>query len=390
MHPKILPRLAALLLAVLLLAACGGQAGEQARPTPAPQALVDDAAYRLTAQDVETPLSGGGLIAAVFNAAGPDGTDFNAALWRGVETFAQNFGYTAKAYAAADDSLGAVHAAFGEAVGEQAGLIVCGGEDMATALHAVQGQYPATNFLLIDAEPHNEDFSDYTATGNVHSVLFRVEQAAWLAGYAAVMDGNTQLAVAAAGAMPDSVRSAAGFIQGAEAGARQQGVQVICRVWYNAAGRPADEITEYVSNWYDGGVQVVFALNSTILQGCLKAVQGRGGARIIAAGVDQNARDAAVLTTAARCYSTAVQNKLYEYFAAGGTWGAGTAGQTVRLGVLENAVALPTADWRFGSFSTAEYAAQYAALRDNGVTVEVISDEGTLPAVTNVEIWAQN
>lgn len=378
------------LLCVLLLTACGGRAAEQPQPTPAPQTLVDDAAYQLTAQDAETPLAGGELIAAVFNSSGPDGTDFNGALWRGVETFAANFGYTAKAYTAADDTLGALHAAFGDAVEERAGLIVCGGEDMAVALHAVQGQYPATNFLLIDAEPHNEDYSDYTATGNVHSVLFRVEQSAWLAGYAAVMDGNTQLAVAAAGAMPDSVRSVDGFIQGAEAGARQQGVQVICRVWYNAAGRTADEITDYVSDWYDGGVQVVFALNSTILQGCLQAVQTHGGARIITAGVDQLGRNDAVLTTAASCYSTAVQNKLYEYFAAGGTWGAGTAGQTVRLGVLENAVALPTANWRFTGFTVGEYAAQYTALRDNGVTVEVISDTNTLPATTNVEIWVQN
>ena len=384
-------KILAALFAAALLAACGGEVPEPPQPTPEPQLMQDDAAYVLTAQDVEAPLNGNeALVAAVFNAAGPDGNAFNEALWRGVTAFAESFGYTAKEYTADSDAEKDVDAAFAAAAGEQAQIIVCGGEDMAVALHGVQGQYPTVNFLLVDAEPHNADYSDYTAAGNVHSVLFRVEQAAWLAGYAAVADGNTALAVVAANAMPTLVRSAAGFIQGAEAAARRQGVQANCRVWFGAAGRPAKEIAAKATEWYDMGVQAVFALDSTILQGCLQAAQDRTDARIITAGADQTGRGDAVLTGAVRCYSTVVQNKLYEYFAAGGTWGAETAGQTVELGVLENAVALPTLSWRFDSFTQGEYAAQYAALRDNGVTVESISDKTALPATTNVEVWVQN
>ena len=394
MHRIRLPRItkaAAALRGALLLAACSEQAAETPQPTPPPPAVVDDAVYVLAAQDVDTPPDGGGApIAAVFNAAGPDGAGLNAALWRGVETFAQNFGFTARACAADADETEALLAAFESAVNEQAGLIVCAGDDMAAALHTAQELYPTVNFLLLGAEPHSEDYSDYTAAGNVHSVLFRVEQAAWLAGYGAVMDGNTSLAVAAAGAMPESVRSATGFIQGAEAAARRQGVQVICRTWYNAVGRSADEVADYVNGWYDSGVQAVFALNSTVLQGCLQAAQERQGVSVIASGADQSSRGEAVLTTAANCYSTVVQNKLYEYYAAGATWGAETAGQTVRLGVLENAVALPTASWRFTAFTVDDYAARYADLRDNIAAVEVISDTGTLPAVANVAVWAEN
>ena len=394
MHRIRLPRIAkttALLLSLALLAACGGQVAEPPQPTPQVQAVVNDGDYVLTPEDVDAPPQGGGaLIAAVFNAAGPEGSDTNAAVWHGVETFAQSFGYTAKAYAAAADDAAAMQDAFTAAVNEQPGLIVCAGDDMAVTLHGVQELYPAVNFLLLGAEPHSEDYSDYTIAGNVHSVLFRVEQEAWLAGYGAVMDGNTSLAVAAAGAMPDSVRSTTGFIQGAEAAARRQGVQVVCRTWYNAAGRSAEDVAAYVGDWYDSGVQAVFALNSTVLQGCLQAAQERQGVWAIASGVDQSARDGAILTTAARCYSTAVQNKLYEYYAAGGTWGADAAGQSVRLGILENAVALPTANWRFTGFTVDDYAARCAELRDNIETVEIISDTTSLPATTNVAVWAEN
>ena len=45
--------------------------------------------------------------------------------------------------------------------------------------------------VMIGDEPHSEDYTDYRTSANVHCVLFREEQAAYLAGYAAVREGNT-------------------------------------------------------------------------------------------------------------------------------------------------------------------------------------------------------
>ncbi len=377
----------ATLCTILLLAGCAGKPQEEVQPTSEPFAQIDDDYYVLRAQDVDVPIDGAGeKVCVVFDCAGADGSVFNTALWSGVKIFCDNFGFKAISVTQQEEGEESAQAAFRSAADENAALIVCGGENMAVALYDLQESLAATDFLLLDAEPHNKEYSDYKAAENVHSVLFRVEQAAWLAGYAAVVEGYTQLAIAASGAMPETVRSATGFIQGAEAGARMQGVYVTCRVWYNAVGRTTDEIAQHVTNWYDEGTQVVFALDENILQGSLQAVDHYHEGFLIAGGANQNNTSNKILTTAVRCYSTALQNQLYTYFSSGGVWNHADAGQTVRLGVLENGVALPSTTWRFKNFTQNDYSEQYIAIRDNGVVIEVISDRDVLPATDNVEI----
>ena len=83
-----------------------------------------------------------------------------------------------------------------------AALVVCRGEAMAKALFNIQGEYPNVHYLLFDDEPHSEDYTAYTTEASVHCVLFREEQAGYLAGYAAVAEGYTTLGFVGSDELP--------------------------------------------------------------------------------------------------------------------------------------------------------------------------------------------
>ena len=229
-------RLLCLLLALafgLALAGCGSSASSEPAAQDQEQVLTDDALYELAAEKVDQPLDGAG--AAIALAVGAEGTDIGAgaAVWHGVQTFCSNFNYTAQQFTAADTSLDAAKAALNSAAQSGAGLVVCYGSEMAAALYDIQDNYPTVNYLMIGDEPHSEDYTDYRTSANVHCVLFREEQAAYLAGYAAVREGNTSMAVLGGEPLPSTVRYATGFVQGAEAAADSMGVQVYIRIWYS-------------------------------------------------------------------------------------------------------------------------------------------------------------
>ena len=165
------------------LCACSSKAGNQTVTFTVP---MDDSTYTFTAPVDENgesaTLPGGATIAlATEQASLDDGAD--TLLWKGIQTFAGTYGYTAENHTAADTSVEAAEAALREAAESGAALVVCRGETMAQALFNIQNNYPGVHYLLFDGEPHNSSYTNYTTESNVHCVLFQEEQAGFLAGY---------------------------------------------------------------------------------------------------------------------------------------------------------------------------------------------------------------
>ena len=391
-RPKsLLLRLLALLLAVTLLAACGAGGSDEPQPTAAPQAPVPDSEFELQPADGETPLNGGGaVIAMAVDETGVEHDGRNAAVWQGVQKFAADHNFSAQVFAALDASPAARTLALQEASQSGASMVVCAGESMAEALYTLQNEYPTVGYLMIDAEPHNGDYSDYSMAANTHCVLFDEEQAGFLAGYAAVMEGFESIGVVGTEAMPQIVRYATGFIQGADAAAVQQGVHVICRTWYSGQEEAGEQLAEYVSHWYQGGVQTVFAVGGDMARGCVDAVELAGTGTVMGADWDRSDLGDTVLASTVKGYSRAAQQALFAYYGAGGIWDEAGAGKTARLGVQDDAVALSETGWRLTRFTAEEYGRLYQNLRNGEQTVEAYSDTLTQPPTVNVEIWAQN
>ena len=327
------------------LCACSSKAGSQTVTFTVP---MDDSTYTFTAPVDENgesaTLPGGATIAlAAEQASLDDGAD--TLLWKGIQTFAGTYGYTAENHTAADTSVEAAEAALREAAESGAALVVCRGETMAQALFNIQNNYPGVHYLLFDGEPHNSSYTNYTTESNVHCVLFQEEQAGFLAGYAAVTDGYTQLGFIGAEEIPGVVRYVTGFLQGAEYAAEQQGLTVTT-----------------------SGNEV----------------------RVMASDYDQNDSSDLILGSAIKCYNSAVQQELYAFFSGNAAWDQTAAGQSEKVGYTTGAVALAGPHWRFAELSQHDYERLYTQLRNSDLKVDAYADMNTLPDTPNVMVEEQN
>lgn len=372
-------------LAVLAVLTACVPAGESSTESEFTVPL-DDVSYVFTAPADATALPGGTTIALAAEAADLE-SGAEAVLWQGIQTFANNFGYAAQSYTY--ESGGSAEDALREAAQSGASLVVCRGEEMARALYEIQGNYPGVHYLLFDAEPHNEDYTSYTTEANVHCVLFQEEQAGYLAGYAAVTEGYTGLGFVGNDEMPDVVRYCTGFLQGAQQAAEEQGEDVTLRVWYTGAIDDAQIVTNRMMDWYGDGTGIILACGGDIMQSALEAVN-QTGAKALATDWDQNALGERVLGSAIKCYNTAVQQQLYQFYTDNSTWNQNSAGMTEKLGYTNGSVALAGSVWRFNNFTQRDYEKLYQQLRNSELKVETYSDMDTLPDTPAVTLEIQN
>ena len=321
-------------------------------------------------------------IALVTDVGNIDDQSFNQSAWEGVVEFAEANGYTKAYYRPSEDSTTARMESIKTAVEKGAKVIVCPGYLFEEAIYNVQDEYPEVNFLLLDGEPHNADYSDYKTGSNVHNILYQEEQAGYLAGYAAVKDGYTKLGFLGGMAVPAVIRYGYGFVQGADAAAAEMNEQIEIKYWYCGAFSPSDDIKVKMSGWYSEGTEVVFSCGGGIyLSACAAAEEA--GAKVIGVDVDQYYVSDTVITSAMKELKHSVVLALTDLYANDCVWPEAYAGTTATLGAADNCVGLPTADtsWRLNNFTVEEYEQMFEAIKSGEIVVS--NDTTEAPAVTN-------
>lgn len=372
----------------LLLALTACKAAEAASGAQQEQRTVtaptDDATFVYQPEDPTVTPAGGETIALVTGVSGTE-SGADAMLWQGVQTFASAYGYTATTQTAEGDSSADAETALRTAAESGAKLVICRGDAAATALYRIQENYPDVHYLLLDDEPHNDDYSAYKTANLVHCVLFQEEQAGYLAGYAAVIDGYTSLGFVGAREIPGIVRYGTGFLQGAEAAAEQQGETVNLKFWFADTYDENDAVTQRMADWYNGGVSLIFVSGGTLYKGAAQAAEQTGG-KVMAGDTNATALSDSILASAVKCYNAAVQRQLYEFFTAG-SWSTQNAGQTERVGITNAEVALESdTSWRLDSFTLDDYRSLYEDLRTSVKRVDAYADMETLPDTPNVTV----
>lgn len=380
--------LALFLSLTLLLALTACKAAEATSGAQQEQRTVtaptDDATFVYQPEDPTVTPAGGETIALVTGASGTE-SGADAMLWQGVQTFASAYGYTATTQTAEGDSSADVETALRTAAESGAKLVICRGDAAATALYRIQENYPDVHYLLFDDEPHNDDYSAYKTANLVHCVLFQEEQAGYLAGYAAVIDGYTSLGFVGAREIPGIVRYGTGFLQGAEAAAEQQGETVNLKFWFADTYDENDAVTQRMADWYNGGVSLIFVSGGTLYKSAAQAAEQTGG-KVMAGDTNVTELSDSILASAVKCYNAAVQRQLYEFFTAG-SWSTQNAGQTERVGITNAEVALESdTSWRLDSFTLDDYRSLYEDLRTSVKRVDAYADMETLPDTPNVTV----
>ena len=221
---------------------------------------------------------------------------------------------------------------------------------------------------------------------NTALITYKEEQAGYLAGYAAVYDGYKELGFLGGMAVPAVIRYGYGFVQGADAAAKELGVDdVNIKYWYSGGFAATDEVKNKMDGWYSEGTEVVFACGGPVCESCDAAAQANGG-KMIGVDVDQSGRYDTVITSAMKGLAESVNEALPDSMNNGWKFTETYAGKETKLGAAENCVGLPMETSKFNKFTQEQYDAMYASIVDGTLTIDDSFDTTVTPSVTNVTV----
>ena len=296
---------------------------------------------------------------------------FNEGTWNGVKLYAAQNGMSYKYYkpangdAATDDDR---YDAMKAAAEGGAKVVVCAGFLQGNALTKAAIEFPDTNFVFIDGWVLTDE--EGNALTNVAPIAFKEEQSGYFAGYAIVRDGFTKLGFSGGGGgtNPACCRYGYGFVQGAEAAAKEMGVDVEIKYsWsYGNNFSASTDLQTMISGWYETGTEIVFACGGSMFSS-ITAAASANDAYVVGVDVDQSYQSDTVVTSALKGLVNATTWAIGKNF--DGTWEE-IGGVQVSLGANDDAVGLPTETWSLESYTIEEYEATMQALKDGTLVVD--------------------
>ena len=367
--------------AALALTACGGSSSSTS--------TASSAAASSTAASSEA--SEGGKIVKVAltcDTGTIDDESFNQACWSAVSGYMGDDCqyYIPEADASDEDRETMIR----QAVNDGADVIVCVGYLYGASLAWAADQYPDVKFIAIDVT--QGDIGTDAIPANCYCITFKEEQAGYLAGYAVVKDGYTKLGFLGGMAVPAVIRYGYGYVQGADAAAKELGTNIDINYFYGGQFYGDANITSRMEGWYSNGTQVVFACGGGIYTSAVEAALKNNG-YVIGVDVDQNYIGAngvadgtyaynPFITSAMKGLSEAVSTALSDIEA--GEW-SDIAATNGNFGLEDgDYIGLPTADdsWNFESFTVDEYEEVKGKIASGEITVDNNSDDATKPTVS--------
>lgn len=367
----------------LSLAACGNSGSSTAASDSASSTTSSATAEEATISEVTG-------IAQVCDVGTIDDESFNQGCWEAVEAFGEANDIAVEYYLPSDDNDEERQTLIRNAINDGANTVVCVGYLYGPALAWASEEYPDVNFIGVDMTA--ADIGTETIPSNVYCITYKEEQAGYLAGYAAVKDGFTELGFLGGMAVPAVIRYGYGFVQGADAAAQEMGANIHINYWYGGAFSGDANITAKMESWYSGGTQVVFACGGGIYTSAVEAAVKYDG-KVIGVDVDQNyigVQDMEegkydynpFVTSAMKGLNQGVTDALDHVL--NGTW-SNIAGTNGVYGLQEgDYIGLPTAEgsWNFSTFTVEEYEALREKIRSGEITVDNSSDDATKPTVS--------
>ena len=236
-------------------------------------------------------------------------------------------------YKPQSDSDEARTASVDQAVADGANVIVLSGYVFAPTVIDESDLYPEVKFLALDVSagdicekgigegydynPDHYNVADYYNEDNVYCCTYQEELSGFMAGYAAVMLGYRHLGFLGGMSVPAVNRYGYGYVQGADAAAKELGITDEVQVEYVCGGQfygDAD-ITAYMDTWYGSkGVEVVFACGGGIYTSAAEAAVKIGG-KVIGVDLDQSVtineyKDGLTVTSAMKGLQVTIDNVL--------------------------------------------------------------------------------
>ena len=335
---------------------------------------------------------------------------FNQTTYEACKAFCEAQGIQFNYYKPSGDSTAERVASVEKAIDDGYNVIVMPGYAFGGTLVEVSESYKDVKFIALDVaagdileagvakagetydyNPANWNVNDYCYMDNVYCAIYQEELSGYMAGYAAVKLGYTELGFLGGMAVPAVIRFGFGFVQGADAAAAELGITVNLKYAYGNQFYGDGDITAAMDTWYGDGTQVVFACGGGIYTSAAEAAAKVGG-KVIGVDSDQSPiidggyGEGMTVTSAMKGLYPTTYDTLTDVIV-NGNW-ANYAGQITTLGLVsdeptENYVQIPmdTTQWS-DSFTQDDYKALVASMRAGDITVS--NDTTAMPATTNV------
>ena len=337
---------------------------------------------------------------------------FNQTTYEACKAFCEAQGIQFNYYKPSGDSTAERVASVEKAIDDGYNVIVMPGYAFGGTLVEVSESYKDVKFIALDVaagdileagvakagetydyNPANWNVNDYCYMDNVYCAIYQEELSGYMAGYAAVKLGYTDLGFLGGMAVPAVIRFGFGFVQGADAAAAELGITVNLKYAYGNQFYGDGDITAAMDTWYGDGTQVVFACGGGIYTSAAEAAAKVGG-KVIGVDSDQSPiidggyGEGMTVTSAMKGLYPTTYDTLTDVIV-NGNW-SNYAGKITTLGLVsdeptENYVQLPmdTTQWS-DSFTQDDYKALVAAMRAGDITVS--NDTTAMPATTNVNV----
>lgn len=334
----------------------------------------------LTALSAVTFLAGCGEqnttaeIAVVTDVGSLKDGGFNEGTWNGAKEYAEANGKTVQYYqpngganATDADRVDAMNLA----IENGAKVIVAPGYLQQKAMETVAKANPEVKFVFVDGWNFG--------LNNVTAISYKEQEAGYMAGYAAYMEGYRQLGgtFGGGGTNPACNRFAYGYVQGINAAAvtlaktdaaAATDATVKMSFKYGSSFSASTDLQTQMSGWYQGGTEVIFACGGSMIQSVISASNAYKDAKIIGVDTDQSGLSEKVITSAMKGLVPSVKKILGEYY--GGEWDSKLADKTSNLGAADDATGLPTgSSWRFKKFTESQYNTLFNNIKNGDVVI---------------------
>lgn len=299
---------------------------------------------------------------------------FNQGAWEGLKKYADEHNKTFQYYQPSEGTNKAYLESIEIAVKSGAKVIVTPGSLFAVTIYEAQVKYPEVKFILLDGEPHTEDYKTYRTEKNVLPILYAEEEAGFMAGYAAVKDGFTKLGFQGDMAVPSEICYGHGFAQGAEVAAKElELAEGSVSLIYNYSGdfSPSPESKARAVQWYKDGTEIILACTDAASNSVIAAAEEVGGKFVIGVNVDQNDKSESVISSAIKMLGNSVYEALEKYY--NGNW---EGGETRVLNAASGGVGLAMDNAKWRKFSVNDYNILLKKVQENEYIINKRTDIG--------------
>ncbi len=316
---------------------------------------------------------------------------FNEGTYNGAVEFAKKNNKTYQYYqpengaeATDNDRIAAMEAA----IKNKAKVIVAPGFLQATAMTKVATENPEVKFIFVDGWALSD--KDNNVLKNVTAITYKEQESGYMAGYAAVKEGYTNLGgcFGGGGSNPACNRYAYGYVQGINEAAKEMNKNVTTKISYKYGENfgASSELVTQMDGWYSKGTEIVFACGGTMVNSVITSAQKSDNKMVIGVDTDQKALSDRILTSAQKGLSVSVNQVLTQLYS--NEWDTKLGGKAQNLGASDDATGLPTANdsWRFKNFTKEEYNTIFNKIKSGSLTpaFDVAED------CNNQEFWTKD